>query len=209
MPSEFRSMIFSATVPQYIQELAKKYMKNPILIDLVGEQANAIPEGITTKVVIVESDSQKMQIIESFVKKNRDKKLLMFAETKSQCKIFDNKNYARFAPLHGDLSQGQRTSIMKEYRNPKSQSILVATDVAARGLDIDDIDVVIQHSVRHVDSFVHRSGRTGRAGKDGMNIVFSDTAFLPYLRKIETSLKTNFEYVNSLEDEEDQEVIQK
>jgi len=57
-------------------------MKNPILIDLVGEQANAIPEGITTKVVIVESEAQKMQIIESYVKKNRDKKLLVFAETK-------------------------------------------------------------------------------------------------------------------------------
>lgn len=150
-----------------------------------------------------------MSIIESFVKKNRDKKLLIFAETKRECKLFDNKNYAKFAPLNGDLNQNQRTSIMKEYRNPKSSSILVATDVAARGLDIDDIDVVIQHSVRHVDSFVHRSGRTGRAGKEGVNIVFTDNSFLPFLRKIETSLKTNFEYVNSLEEEEDEDATAK
>ncbi len=68
--------------------------------------------------------------------------------------------------------------MLQDFRHKKSQQILVATDVAARGLDIDDIDVVIQFKVRHVDSFVHRSGRTGRANKEGMNLIFCDKSEL-------------------------------
>ena len=74
--------------------------------------------------------------------------------------------------LHGDMNQSQRNRTLEKFRRPGSRYILVATDVAARGLDIDDIDVVIQLDCIHVDSFVHRTGRTGRAGKDGRNIVF-------------------------------------
>lgn len=152
------------------------------MIDLVGEQATAIPDAITTKVVAVEGDRQKMDMIEGLVKANRGKKMLVFAETKRECKLFDGLSYARFTPIHGDLGQGQRNAVMAEYRRPGSSSILVATDVAARGLDINNIDIVIHHSVRHVDSFVHRSGRTGRAGKEGLNIVFSDKGNLSFMR---------------------------
>jgi ATP-dependent RNA helicase DeaD len=80
--------------------------------------------------------------------------------------------------------------------------ILVATDVAARGLDIDDIDVVIQQSVHNVDSFIHRTGRTGRAGKEGRNIVMyeidSEKSNLNFFKKIEESLKCNFKYTNMI-----------
>ena len=78
--------------------------------------------------------------------------------------------------------------------------VLVATDVAARGLDIDDIDVVIQQSVSNVDSFVHRTGRTGRAGKSGRNIVLQtvedESMGLNFFSKLEKSLKCNFKYTN-------------
>jgi superfamily II DNA/RNA helicase len=80
--------------------------------------------------------------------------------------------YARFYSLHGDLEQGQRETRLKAFRTSAQGSVLVATDVASRGLDIDDVDVVIQLGCRHVDSFVHRSGRTGRVGKEGENILF-------------------------------------
>jgi superfamily II DNA/RNA helicase len=73
--------------------------------------------------------------------------------------------------LHGDLEQRNRAYILQKFREKKSKSILVATDVASRGLDVEDIDVIVQFRVRHVDSFVHRTGRTGRAGKEGINIV--------------------------------------
>ena len=87
---------------------------------------------------------------------------------------------------------------MNKYRQPGCQSILVATDVAARGLDIDDIDVVIHYGVRHVDSLVHRSGRTGRANKEGTNIIFTDKENIDFLWKCEKSLKINIVYQNSL-----------
>ena len=80
--------------------------------------------------------------------------------------------------------------------------MLVATDVAARGLDIDDIDVVIQQSLNNVDSFVHRTGRTGRAGKSGRNIVLYETNgikhSLDFYEKLEESLKCNFKYSNAI-----------
>lgn len=97
--------------------------------------------------------------------------------------------------------------ILKEYRDPRSDMILVATDVAARGLDIDNIDVVIQQSVNNVDAFVHRTGRTGRAGKSGRNIVLfevdQEKKNLDFFKKIETSLKCNFKYTNMIIDKDD------
>jgi len=92
--------------------------------------------------------------------------------------------------------------LLKEYRKPNSDMILVATDVAARGLDIDDIDVVIQQSINNIDSFIHRTGRTGRAGKKGRNIVLyevdSDKKNLDFFKKVETSLKCSFKYTNMI-----------
>ena len=92
--------------------------------------------------------------------------------------------------------------LLKEYRKPQSDMILVATDVAARGLDIDDIDVVIQQSINNIDSFIHRTGRTGRAGKKGRNIVLyevdSDKKNLDFFKKVETSLKCSFKYTNMI-----------
>ena len=99
--------------------------------------------------------------------------------------------------------------ILEEFRRPRSDTILVATDVAARGLDIDDIDVVIQQSVHDVDGFIHRTGRTGRAGKEGRNIVMFDTEeqtkTLDFFRKIEKSLKCSFKYTNSITSNKEEE----
>jgi ATP-dependent RNA helicase DeaD len=83
---------------------------------------------------------------------------------------------------------------------------LVATDVAARGLDIDDIDVIIQYGVRHVDSFVHRTGRTGRAGKEGMNVIFVSKTELPFVKKCEESLNMTIEYKNRVTSEAEDKI---
>ena len=121
---------------------------------------------------MVPDDKSMFKHIQSFIEANRDKKVLIFTETKQMAKDFEKLNYAQFLSLHGDLEQVARDQRMRKYREKGTKSILVATDVASRGLDIDDIDVVIQCGCRHNDSFVHRSGRTGRVGKDGMNILF-------------------------------------
>ena len=74
----------------------------------------------------------------------------------------------------------------------------MATDVAARGLDIDNIDVIVQYSVRNVDAFVHRTGRTGRAGKDGLNIVFAERDEIDFFKQLEDNLNINLNYINSI-----------
>jgi len=173
-------------------------MKKPLLIDLVGTDTNQIPDRIKNTVVLHNSTSQKLQMLKTFITSNRDKKMLIFTETKDDAKQFSSFNYAQFNPLHGDLQQSARTNILNKFRSPDSKTILVATDVAARGLDINDIDIIIQYSVRHVDAFVHRSGRTGRAGKSGENLIFSTRDNLSFIKSLEDSLKIKITYTNSL-----------
>ena len=100
--------------------------------------------------------------------------------------------------LHGDLEQNQREARLNKYREKSSDYILVATDVASRGLDIDDIDVVIQLGCRHVDSFVHRSGRTGRIGKEGLNIIFFEKDEMKFIFNLEDELNISFNITTQL-----------
>jgi superfamily II DNA/RNA helicase len=137
-------MIFSATMPSYIQQIAKDTMTDPIMIDLVGTETNQIPERIKNIAVLTSgSEKDKQEILKDYLLKNTDKKIMMFCETKKECSQFEYVDFGNFLPLHGDVSQTHRQNILNKYRQPSCRSILVATDVAARGLDIDDIDVVI------------------------------------------------------------------
>lgn len=102
--------------------------------------------------------------------------------------------------IHGDFGQGQREQALNNFRRPRSRSILVATDVAARGLDIDDIDVVIQMGLRDVDTFVHRSGRTARKGKDGLCISFFGMSQLKFVLNIEQQLNINIDFATQIDD---------
>jgi superfamily II DNA/RNA helicase len=95
------------------------------------------------------------------------------------------QKFSKFYPIHGDLSQSEREYALAKFKQPGSGCILVGTDVAARGLDIDDVDVVIQCGCSHVDSFVHRAGRTARRGKSGTNILFLDAAELKFAMELE------------------------
>jgi ATP-dependent RNA helicase DDX21 len=105
-----------------------------------------------------------------------------------------------FLTLHGDVEQNSRENRLNRYRDPKSKAILVATDVAARGLDIDDIDVVIQCGCRHIDSFVHRSGRTGRVGKNGTNILFFEPDDFKFVIDLEKQLNIKISIQQTLEE---------
>lgn len=104
-----QSMIFSATMPKYIQEIARKKMQNPLLIDLVGSETNQIPDRIKNICVLCNSDSNKHEILKDYIMKNRDKKILIFTDTKAEASSFGQQSYAKFLPLHGDIQQSQRT----------------------------------------------------------------------------------------------------
>ena len=180
-------------------------MRNPLMLDLVGKDAMQMPDTISNQIVLCKDFMAKQAFIKKFITQNRHLKIIIFCETKAEVKRYERHRYARFGCLHGDLEQNQRQRILREFRFPDSDMILVATDVAARGLDIDNIDVVLQQSVINVDSFVHRTGRTGRAGKTGRNIVMhqmDESTNLNFFKKIEDSLKCNFKYTNMIVNEE-------
>lgn len=100
---EAQSMIFSATVPKYIQEIAKNYMREPLMIDMVGEGATQIPDTISHEVVLCNNENDRLENIKKFVCQNRDLKIIIFCRTKADVRQYERETYARFGCLHGDL----------------------------------------------------------------------------------------------------------
>lgn len=100
-----RSMIFSATVPKFIQNIAAKSMKSPVMIDLVGDNENQLPDQLRSMAVVAKSFESKLDHIKSFVQANSKKKIMIFTQTKQEARRFENLSYANFLPIHGDLSQ--------------------------------------------------------------------------------------------------------
>ena len=140
-----------------------------------------------------------MAVIKQFVDENQDKKIMIFVETKRECAMFEKISGINFLTLHGDLSQVQRERALNKFKRPGSRFILVGTDVASRGLDIENIDVVIQMGCRHIDSFVHRAGRTARKGKDGMNVLFFEHDKMRFVLDLEQKLNLNIEFTNRIQ----------
>lgn len=121
------------------------------MLDLVGSDTNQLPSTLVTKAVICSSNQDKIAHIQKYIVANRDKKIIVFAETKGECQDFQSFGFANFLPIHGDLAQREREAALRKYRAPGNKYILVGTDVAARGLDVDDIDVVMQMGCHDVE----------------------------------------------------------
>lgn len=189
IPSDDRqTLLFSATMPMAIMNLARKYMKNPTTVTISKEQLT-------------------VPLIDQFYYETRDKleglcrvidtettgKLIIFCRTKKGVDELVASLQARgymADGLHGDLSQAQRDRVMKKFRDGKLE-ILAATDVAARGLDIEDITHVVNYDIpQDPESYVHRIGRTGRAGKKGIALTFIEPREYRQLRLIEKLVKT-------------------
>lgn len=196
-------MIFSATVPKFIQNMAAQSMTNPVLIDLVGDDENQLPAQLRTKAIITSSFENKVAHIHQYLTQNQDKKIIIFCETKKDVQRFESMEFARFLGIHGDLEQGQRERALAKFKEPGSRYVLVGTDVAARGLDVEDIDVVIQLGCKQLDSFVHRSGRTARKGKDGLNILFFEKDDMKFVLDLEKELNINVQLANQIDDTEE------
>jgi superfamily II DNA/RNA helicase len=195
---EAKGMIFSATVPLWIQKLAVEQFSNPVLLDLIGTETNQLPEKIKHRFVVCENDNHRMDLIFEFVHQNPEMKTIVFTETKLEADTLTSREKGNFKALHGDLDQKLRKHAIDMFRKKGSSVVLVATDVASRGLDIQDVDVVIQMGCRNVDSFVHRSGRTGRAGKDGLNFVITKRDNLKTLGKYASDLNIKYEIASTL-----------
>lgn len=172
VPSERQTVLFSATIPDPIKEITRHYQKSPITFKVDGKQTT-LP--LITQYAVELRDDEKEDILCRFIDVKRYNLVLVFCRTKRRVdELFEalkGRGYEVEA-LHGDRSQAQRDHVMRMFRNGQLK-ILVATDVAARGLDIDDIDAVFNYDVVEDEEFyVHRIGRTGRAGKVGEAYTF-------------------------------------
>ena len=171
LPKERQTIMFSATMPAKIQQLARNILNNPVEVKLaVSKPADKI---IQTAYVCYEN--QKMGIIQSLFQDQTPERVIVFASSKLKVKEV-TKAFLRMklnvGEMHSDLDQAQRDQIMREFKNGRI-NILVATDIVSRGIDIDDIRLVINYDVPHdSEDYVHRIGRTARANHDGCAITF-------------------------------------
>lgn len=169
-PKERRTILFSATMPPHIEKLAKNYMKDYEIISASSEQ---ISRDNIEQIYFEVSKSDKFEALFRIIDVESSFYGVVFCRTKIDVDEIANKlsnRGCRVEGLHGDLSQSQREKVLQKFRS-KRITVLVATDVAARGIDIDNLTHVINYSLpQDPESYVHRIGRTGRAGKSGTAI---------------------------------------
>lgn len=171
LPSSHQTIMFSATMPTKIQQLARTLLNNPIEVKIaVSKPADKIQQS-----AYLCYEPQKLGIIRHLFKAGELERVIIFSGKKDKVKDITRElkhMHINCAPMHSDLSQAERDDVM--YRFKAGQvSVLVATDIVARGIDIDDILMVINYDVPHdAEDYVHRIGRTARAQRDGVAITF-------------------------------------
>lgn len=194
-PKKRQTLMFSATMPNWILKLTRKYLKDPLTVDLVGDSDQKLAEGISLYSAVVDHRSKAGVIGPLIAEHANGGKSIVFTQTKrdadSLAHAMGRKNY-RCEALHGDISQSQRERTLQRFRNGDID-ILIATDVAARGLDIPNVDLVIHYELPSTSEiFVHRSGRTGRAGKKGSAILIHTMDQSRAVRVIERDVGSRF-----------------
>ncbi|WP_258097261.1 DEAD/DEAH box helicase [Marinoscillum pacificum] len=187
--------LFSATMPNEVRKIVSKYMNNPLEVAVnTVQQSN---KDITHQFVITKNNN-KLAAIKRFLDLQPEMRAVMFCRTKWQTQeIADELGQLGYGveALHGDLSQSQRDAVMKRFKT-RSMQMLVATDVAARGIDVNDLTHVFNHTLPdQLESYTHRSGRTGRAGKKGVSMVFINPREGNKIKELEKKLNVSFERV--------------
>jgi len=189
VPSKRQSLLFSATIPHSIVSLSNDMLYDPIRIDITPESATV--EAIKQSLMFV-MKSDKRSLLTHILLEESPEKMLVFGRTKHGCnkivRLLEKDGFEALA-IHGNKGQGARERALGRFRNGTLQ-ILVATDVASRGIDVSDISHVINYDLPNVpEVYVHRIGRTGRAGQGGIAIAFCDENEGEYLRGIEKSIR--------------------
>ncbi len=190
IPDSRQTVLFSATMSKEIEKIANGILKNPKKVE-VTPQATTV-EKITQSVVHVDNKKKKPMLLNEIMKSKKINSALVFSRTKHGCDRIV-KNLAKFqitaASIHGNKSQGARETALREFKLGKVR-VLVATDIAARGIDIPEVEYVFNYDVPNdPNSYVHRIGRTARAGKEGMAIAFCDPEEEKHLRAVEKTIK--------------------
>ncbi len=189
VPRQRQSLFFSATMPKTIASLADAFLTNPAKVAVKPSATTA--ERVAQQVVFI-SSGQKQSLLAHILRDETITRVLVFTRTKHGAdrvvKLLDRDGIPA-AAIHGNKSQGQRERALADFKNGKCR-VLVATDIAARGIDVDDVSHVINFELPNVpESYVHRIGRTARAGAEGSAISFCNGEERAYLRDIERTTR--------------------
>lgn len=195
-PRNRQTMLFSATMPEEIRILAKKHMNRPEYIQVEKTQG---PAENVKLIAIHTTDRAKQATLIQLIETHRPYLAVIFCRTKRRVsKLYEVLKSHKFLcdELHGDLSQAKREQVMKRFRDGEIQ-LLIATDVAARGLDVEGVTHVFNYDIpQEAESFIHRIGRTGRAGTKGLAITFYSSNDRPTLDMIEKELNIHIQKQN-------------
>lgn len=189
VPNERQTLLFSATMPKPIQILAKRFMQDPILVSIKNKEVT-VPD--TRQQYIEVPERQKFDVLCRLLDIQSPDLAIIFGRTKRRVdelsEALNTRGYS-IEGLHGDLNQSKRDSVLRHFREGTTQ-ILVATDVAARGLDIAGVTHVYNFDIpQDTEGYVHRIGRTGRAGKAGLAVTFVTPREIGMIRQIEQGIR--------------------
>ena len=185
LPARRQTLLFSATFPPDVQALADSLLRNPVRIEAAAE---AVDQPAIMQRVIVVDAGRRTELLRHLLQQDGWKRVLVFVATRHASdhvarKLYDRGIYA--APLHGEISQSQRTERLAQFKDG-GFDVLVTTDLAARGIDIPGLEVVVNYDLpRSPSDYVHRIGRTGRAGASGLAVSFTSAATEAHFRLIE------------------------
>ena len=192
LPPTCQTIMFSATMPDKIEDLAKTLLKNPVVVKLaVSKPAEKIKQS-----AYVCYETQKLGIIQDIFKQGDLKRVIIFSGKKQKVKAINRallRMHVNSGEMHSDLDQAERDQMLYKFKSGQID-VLVATDILARGIDIDDIAMVINFDVPHdAEDYVHRIGRTARADRDGVAITFINEEDVHYFKQIEKLLEKEVE----------------
>ena len=192
LPPTCQTIMFSATMPDKIEDLAKTLLKDPVIIKLaVSKPAEKIKQS-----AYVCYETQKLGIIQDIFKQGDLKRVIIFSGKKQKVKAINRalqRMHVNSGEMHSDLDQAERDQMLYIFKSGQID-VLVATDIVARGIDIDDIAMVINFDVPHdAEDYVHRIGRTARADRDGVAITFINEEDVHYFKQIEKLLEKEVE----------------
>ncbi len=189
---ERQNLLFSATLQHKSIGKIAGIFNNPSMVQVDQDESH---EHIRQQAILADDDKHKQQLVTALALEEPRRKSFVFCNTRTQCQQLGNQlKYKKIkaAFIHGELSQSDRKQVLNQFRDNKLQ-VLVATDVAARGLDIDDIELVINFNVAQSgDDHIHRIGRTGRAGRQGLAITLINDKEWNLMASIERYIKTRF-----------------
>lgn len=189
MPEDRQTLLFSATIPVAIQNLAKRFMKNPEIVKIQSKQVT-VPNIEQNYIEVKEK--QKFDVLCRLLDIQSPGLAIVFGRTKRRVdELYEALNKRGYSSegIHGDMTQARRDQVMRRFRDG-SIEVMVATDVAARGLDIDGVTHIYNFDIpQDSEGYVHRIGRTGRAGKTGIAITFVTPREIPHLKLIEKMTK--------------------